>query len=165
MRLLTQLLPMMQRPLILGGPPRVLSFTQAWAHADSETEAAKLRAKQGELPEPAPPLQEPGPVRSAEQLSLAEARALLDKDHYGLDKVLEHQPSVHFCPICSDHTIFCIIGPDRHAPVSRGCSYLCSSGLSVPTLMLCSADKRAAQRMCHMLPTCVLHVNCCKQST
>ncbi|KAL3159511.1 hypothetical protein ABBQ38_009929 [Trebouxia sp. C0009 RCD-2024] len=68
--------------------PRPLGTTHSeHTSEDSETEAAKLRAKQGELPEPAPPLQEPGPVRSAEQLSLAEARALLDKDHYGLDKV------------------------------------------------------------------------------
>lgn len=39
-------------------------------------------------------VQEPSQPRDAGQLSLAEARALLDKDHYGLDKVPIKQQSI-----------------------------------------------------------------------
>ena len=67
-----------------------------WAYADSEAEGAESSSQRSQLAVAELPLQEPAALRSADQLSLAEARALLDKDHYGLDKVLVHQASITF---------------------------------------------------------------------
>lgn len=67
---------------------------QPWAHADAEAEAPQSSGKQSQPPDTDPALQEPALLRSAEQLSLAEARALLDTDHYGLDKVFMPWQSV-----------------------------------------------------------------------
>lgn len=52
------------------------------------SDAPKTSSKHSHPPEPDLTMQEPAQMRSADQLSLAEARALLNKDHYGLDKVL-----------------------------------------------------------------------------
>ena len=54
----------------------------------ADSDAPKTSSKHSEPPEPDLTLHEPAQVRSMDQLSLAEARALLNKDHYGLDKVL-----------------------------------------------------------------------------
>lgn len=54
----------------------------------ADSAAPKRSSKHSDPPEPDLTLQEPAQMRSADQLSLAEARALLNKDHYGLDKVL-----------------------------------------------------------------------------
>ena len=56
------------------------------AHADSA--APESSSNQSSHPKPNMTTQELAQVRTADQLSLAEARAVLDKDHYGLDKVL-----------------------------------------------------------------------------
>ena len=60
--------------------------------SNADSEGTKSSGKQSDAPEPELAQQEPAHLRSADQLSLVEARALLDKDHYGLDKVLNmHQ--------------------------------------------------------------------------
>lgn len=56
------------------------------AHAESA--APESSSNQNNQPKPDLSMQELAQGRNADQLSLAEARAVLDKDHYGLDKVL-----------------------------------------------------------------------------
>lgn len=55
------------------------------AHADSA--APESSSNQSGHSKPDLTTQELAQVRTADQLSLADARAVLDKDHYGLDKV------------------------------------------------------------------------------
>ena len=54
----------------------------------ADSDAPKTSSTHSDPPEPELTLQELAQARSVDQLSLAEARALLNKDHYGLDKVL-----------------------------------------------------------------------------
>lgn len=55
---------------------------------DADSAAPESSSNHSNHPKPDLATQELAHVRTADQLSLAEARAVLDKDHYGLDKVL-----------------------------------------------------------------------------
>lgn len=55
--------------------------------ADGDSEGGDAKAEHSEAARPALAVEEAAQAQGVEHMSLAEARSLLDKDHYGLDKV------------------------------------------------------------------------------